>query len=73
MRLDEAGDDADLGLHEITIEQSGRAGPSSSKLEQCCRILWLMIHDPVIPDHGRCEHLFQFRTSIGPVRAELID
>src|SRR5690606_34248618 len=51
VRFDKPGDDADIGVHKVPVDQRGHATMRYSKLLERGRVLWLVIDDPVIADH----------------------
>ena len=69
MRLDEAEDDASVGVHVVAVQQhrlSVLADPGGS---QRGRIVRVVIDDAVAREHVAADHRRQLRRRVGPVRA----
>ena len=72
MRLDKPGDDPQIGLDDVPVEQCRRAVRRGADLHQRLRVFRLVIEYAVVGDDFRREHCLQFLPRVGPVRAELV-
>ncbi|MFM1943102.1 MAG: hypothetical protein RI897_2084 [Verrucomicrobiota bacterium] len=71
--FDEAGDDADIGLDEVPVEEGGGAVASGAELDECIRVFGFVVEDAITPDDFGGEERFEFGLGIGAVGAELVD
>ena len=72
MRLDEAGDDPDIRLGQVPVDQGRAAVPHRAELHQPCGIFRFVIDYAIIAHHVRGQQLFQFGLGVGPVGADLV-
>ena len=73
VRLDEAGDDAHIGLDEVPVDERRSAVTSDTHLRQRAAVLRFVIQNPVILHDRRGEQAFQFGASIWPMRPQLVE
>ena len=73
VRLDEPGDDADVGLDGVAVDERGRAVAGRAQLDKRVGILRLVVQHAVIPHDGGRQHLIEFGAGVEPVRAELVE
>ena len=72
MRLDKPGDDPEIGLDDLPVEQRRRAVRRGADLHERLRVFRLVIEHAIVGDDFRREHGLQFLPRVGPVRAELV-
>ena len=72
MRLDKPGDDPQIGLDDVPVEQCRRAVRRGADLHERLRVFRLVIEYAIVGDDFRREHCLQFLPRVGPVRAELV-
>ena len=73
MRLDEARDNAEVGLHDAAVNGGGGAVIHLSYGDEFGVILAIVIDHFVVSDDLGGEHFFKLGASIGAMRAELVD
>jgi hypothetical protein len=73
VRLDEASNDAEIGLDEVAIDQGGGAVAGGAELNQGVEVFGFMIEDAVAIDDGRGQELTEFGVGVGSVGAELVE
>ena len=72
MRLDKPGDDSEIGLDDLPVEQRRRAVRRGSDLHERLRVFRLVIEHAIVGNDFRREHGLQFLPRVGTVRAELV-
>ena len=73
MRLNEAGDDAQIRLHGVTMDERGRAVVGGAQLHVRLAVEGFGVDYAVFVDDFASEHLLHLRARIGPVCAELVE
>ncbi len=71
--LDEACDDADVGLDEMAIEQGGGAIGGDAELDEGVGIIGLVIEDAVIAEDGGGEHCLELLAGVWAMGAEGVE
>ncbi len=71
--FDEAGDDADISLDEVTVEECGCAVASGAELDECIGVFRFVVEDVVASDYFGGEESFEFGVGVGSMGAELVD
>jgi hypothetical protein len=72
MRFDEAGDDADIGLGQVAVDQGRGAVAHGAELRQNGGVFGFVIEDAVAAGDFGSEQFVQFRRRVGAVGAELV-
>ena len=73
VRFDEPGDDTEVGLDEMAVDQGGRAVAGGAELDHGGGVFGFMVDDAVGVDDRRGQQAAQLGVGIGSVRAELIE
>ena len=73
MRLDEPGDDPQVGLDDVPVEQGGGAVGRRADLHEGFGIFRLVVEYAVVGDDLRRQQRLEFLARVGPVGAELVE
>ena len=73
VRFNETGDDTEVGLDEVAVDEGGRAVTGGAELDQGGGVFGFMIDDPVGVDDLRGQQATEFGVGVGSVCAELIE